>query len=78
METGISNLHEEATNKINKFDVTLNELNNNINKKKLDVANNQYSNLLLEYNQSNNSLMEIKDELNKNKDKLNKTKDKLD
>ena len=78
METGISNLHEEATNEMNKFDVRLNELNNNINKKKLDVANNQYSNLLLEYNQSKNSLMEIKDELNKNKDKLNKTKDKLD
>ena len=84
METNMSNLHEKATNKINKFDVRLNELNNNIgkmdnytkknNKKKLNVANNHHSNLLLEYNQSKNELMEVKDELNKTKDKLNKAK----
>ena len=42
--------------------------------KKLDCANNQYSNLLLEYNQSKNKLMEVKDELSKTKDKLGKEK----
>ena len=82
MKTGISNLHEKAINRMNKFDVKLNELENNIegkdnyikknNKRKLDVANNQYSNLVLEYNKSKSELMEIKDKLNKTKDKLDK------
>ena len=81
-KTGISNLHEKAINRMNKFDVKLNELENNIegkdnyikknNKRKLDVANNQYSNLVLEYNKSKSELMEIKDKLNKTKDKLDK------
>ena len=84
METGISSLHEEAVNKMNKFDVKLNKLENNIgeidnyikknNKRKLDVANNQYSNLLLEYNKSKNELMEIKGKLNKAKDNINTDK----
>ena len=87
MKTGISNLHEEAINKMNKFDVKLNKLENNIgeidncikknNKRKLDVANTQYSNLLLEYNKSKNELMEIIDKFNKTKDKLDKAKDNI-
>ena len=32
---------------------------------KLNVAKDQYNNLLLEYNQSKNELMETKDKLNK-------------
>ena len=36
----MSNLHEEATNKMNKFDVRLNKLNSNIEKTKNYIKNN--------------------------------------
>ena len=43
-----------------------------IYKKKLDIVENERNNLLLKYNQSNEELNSIKNELYKTKDKLNK------
>ena len=48
--------------------------------KKLNVAKNQYHNLLLEYNQSKNELMETKDKLHKagdDTDELEKIQEEL-
>ena len=46
METDMSNLHEEAANKMNKFDVRLNKLRNNIEKTK-NIKNNNKRLMLL-------------------------------
>ena len=43
-----------------------------IYKKKIDIVENERNNLLLKYNQSNEELNSIKNELYKTKDKLNK------
>ena len=48
--------------------------------KKLNVSKDEYNNLLLEYNQSKNELMETKDKLHKavdNTDELEKIKEEL-
>ena len=47
METDMSNLHEEAANKMNKFDVRLNKLRNNIEKTKNYIKNNNKRLMLL-------------------------------
>ena len=86
-ESEMSNLDKMFTGKENKWSSKLNKLNNDVKKldnyikenndkkinieKKLDVAENECNNLLLEYNQ-------LKKELNGTKNELYETKKELD
>ena len=81
MENNMDNVDEKFKHKENKIHDKLNKLGNKIEKlnnyikenndkkvdmeNKLNIAKDQYSNLLLEYNQSKNKLMETKDKLHK-------------
>ena len=85
----MSNLDKMAAGKENKWSSKLNKLNNAVKKldnyikenndkkinieKKIDIIENECDNLLLKYNQSNEELKSIKNELYETKDKLDKT-----
>ena len=89
IESEMSNLDKMAMGKENKWSSKLNKLNNEVKKldnyikenndkkinieKKLDIIENEHDNLLLKYNQSNQELKSIKNELYETKDKLDKT-----
>ena len=82
----MSNLDKMATGKENKWSSKLNNEVKNLDnyikenndkkiniEKKLDIIENECDNLLLKYNQSNEELKSIKNELYETKDKLDKT-----
>ena len=96
MENNMDNFDEKFKREENKIYDKLNRLRNKVEKinnyikenndkkvdmeKKLNVAKDQYNNLLLEYNQSKNELMETKDKLHTaedDTDKLEKIREEL-